>query len=487
MMRQDTKVTMTTLRLLGVILAMASTAAAAAAAAFAAPATTPYRETYRPQFHFSPAKGWMNDPNGLVFFDGEYHLFFQHNAESLKQTPVMSWGHAVSEDLVHWKQLPIALSPDDHDGWIWSGSAVVDWHNTSGFGGNDPNHPPLVAMYTAAKEPKFAQAIASSVDRGRTWTKFAGNPVLPHIAAGNRDPRLIWHEPTKRWVMVLFKDVDDTFSFFASPDLKQWTHLHDLRVPGCGECPDFFPLPLDGDASKTNWVFTAANGKYVVGDFDGQHFTPDQDVPRQVDFGRNYYAVQTWADLPAADGRRLQIAWMRGGEYPGMPFNQQMSFPAELTLRTTPDGPRLFRNPAREIERLRAGTHSWNDEALKPGENTPLAGPKGELMEIHADIELNDAAEVGLIVRGERITYNVAAKRLTALGEAPLSPPTDGRLRLVLLVDRTSIETFADDGRVSLTSCFLPKPDQTGVALFAKGGTPRVRSLVVYDLKSAWE
>jgi sucrose-6-phosphate hydrolase SacC (GH32 family) len=429
----------------------------------------------------------MNDPNGLVFFDGEYHLFFQHNAESLKQTPLMSWGHAVSVDLVHWKQLPIALSPDEHDGWIWSGSAVVDWKNTSGFGAGDARHPPLVAMYTAAKEPKFAQAIASSIDGGRTWTKFAGTPVLPHIAAGNRDPRLIWHEPTQRWVMVLFKDVDETFSFFASPDLKTWTHLHDLRVPGCGECPDFFPLPLDGDASKTKWVFTAANGKYLVGDFDGQRFKPDFQDARQVDFGRNFYAVQTWADVSASDGRRIQIAWMRGGEYPGMPFNQQMSFPAELTLRPTPHGPRLFRNPAREIERLRIGEHSWKDQVIQPDHDTPLAGPKGELMEIHADVELKDATEVGLVVRGERITYNVAAKRLTALGDAPLSPPADGRLRLVILVDRTSIETFADDGRVSLTSCFLPKPDQTGVALFAKGGTPRVRSLTIHDLKSAWE
>jgi sucrose-6-phosphate hydrolase SacC (GH32 family) len=483
MMRQDTKAMMTTLRLFGLLLLLLTSTAT-----FAAGAEAPlYHESYRPQFHFSPAKGWMNDPNGLVFFDGEYHLFFQHNPESLKQTPLMSWGHAVSPDLVHWKQLPIALAPDDHDGWIWSGSAVVDWNNTSGFGTGDAKRPPLVVMYTAAKEPKFAQAVASSVDRGRTWTKFAGNPVLPHIAAGNRDPRLIWHEPTKRWVMVLFKDVDETFSFFSSPDLRNWTLLHELRVPGCGECPDFFPLRLDGDASKTKWVFTAANGKYLVGDFDGHRFKPDHPDARQVDFGRSYYAVQTWADIPSSDGRRIQIAWMRGGEYPGMPFNQQMSFPAELTLRTTPDGPRLFRNPVREIERLRADKHFWSDQPIKLGEEAPLEGPKGELMEVHADIELKDATEVGLIVRGERITYDVAAKRLSALGEAPLPPPADGRLRLVLLVDRTSIETFADDGRVSLTSCFLPKPDRTGVALFAKGGTPRVRSLVVYDLKSSWE
>src|SRR5579872_681877 len=238
-----------------------------------------YHERYRPQFHFSVDKGWLNDPNGLVFFDGEYHLFFQFRPDALVQSPVMSWGHAVSADLVHWKQLPIALKPDEHDGWIWSGSAVVDWQNTSEFGVG--GRPPLVAMYTAAKDP-FAQAIAYSNDRGRTWTKFSGNPVLPHLANSNRDPHVIWYEPTKRWIVVLFKYVDSTFCLFSSPDLKQWTHLQDLQMSGCGECPDFFPLALDGDKSNMKWIFTAANGQYLVGTFDGQKYSPTQEV-RQVD------------------------------------------------------------------------------------------------------------------------------------------------------------------------------------------------------------
>ena len=439
-----------------------------------------YHESYRPQFHFTPDKGWMNDPNGLVYFDGEFHLFFQHRPDALTQTPVMSWGHAVSSDLVHWTQLPIALHPDEHDGWIWSGSAVVDWHNTAGFG--DGQKPSLVAMYTAAKDP-FAQAIAHSNDRGRTWTKFAGNPVLAHIAAGNRDPHVIWHEPTKRWVMALFKDVDETFCLFDSPDVKQWTHLQDLHVPGCTECPDFFPMAVDGEASKMKWVFTAANGKYLVGDFDGHQFTPAQDV-RQVDFGNNFYAVQTWSDVPPADGRRIQIAWMRDGKYPGMPFNQQMSFPVELTLHDTEDGPRLFRNPAREIDLLHAGERRWMDVALAPGDN-PLADVSGDLFDIRADIEMGDAAEVGLVVRGETITYDAKSKSLTALGKAPLTL-TNGHLQLQLVVDRTSIETFADSGCVSLTGCFLPTAGDKSLAIFARGGTARVKSLLVYTLKSSW-
>jgi sucrose-6-phosphate hydrolase SacC (GH32 family) len=221
-----------------------------------------------------------------------------------------------------------------------------------------------------------------------------------------------------------------------------------------------------------------------VGDFDGHQFTPAQEV-RQVDFGRNFYAVQTWSDVPAGDGRRIQIAWMRDGKYPGMPFNQQMSFPVELTLHDTEDGPRLFRNPAREIELLHAEERRWTDVALSPGDN-PLADMSGELFDIRADIEMGDAAEVGLVVRGETITYDAKSKALTALGRAPLTL-TDGRLQLRLLVDRTSIETFADGGRISLTSCFLPRARENGLAVFARGGTARVKSLIVYKLKSSWQ
>ena len=440
-----------------------------------------YHERHRPQFHFSPAKGWMNDPNGLVFFEGEYHLFFQHRSDVLHQTPVMSWGHAVSTDLLHWTELPVALAPDDRDGWIWSGSAVVDWKNTSGFGKD--GKPPLVAMYTAAKDP-FAQAIAYSNDRGRTWTKFAGNPVIAHIAGKNRDPKVIWHEASKRWVVALYKDVADTFCLFASPDLTSWTQLQDLHLPGCSECPDFFPLPLDGDPARTRWVFTGANGKYLVGDFDGRTFTPQGSV-RQVDFGRNFYAVQTFSDIPARDGRRIQIAWMMGGQYPRMPFNQQMSFPAELTLRTTADGPRLFRYPVREIETLRGRAQRVADRPVA-GE-VALDELAGELLDIEAEFEVRDASEVGLTIRGQTIAYDASSKQLGALGEAPLEL-SDGRLKLRILIDRTSMETFANDGRVGLTSCFLPGPGATQPPkIFAKGGAARLHSLVSYELKSAWE
>ncbi len=322
-----------------------------------------YDETYRPQFHFTAQKNWLNDPNGLVYYKGEYHLFFQHNPESTSWGN-MTWGHAVSKDMVHWQQLPHAIERDKL-GTIFSGSAVVDWNNTSGFGqsGKDAEKP-LVALYTAAgdtspesKGQPFTQCLAYSIDQGRTWTKYAGNPVVKHIIGGNRDPKVIWYAPTKHWVMALYLDGID-YALLTSPDLKSWTQVQKMSLPGCGECPDFFELGVKGDGKTRKWVFTAANGQYLVGVFDGEKFTPEQPL-QQVDFGANYYAVQSYSDIPPADGRRIQIAWMTGGSYPQMPFNQQMSFPCELTLRKTEDGLRMYRWPVKEISNLYEKEQRW--------------------------------------------------------------------------------------------------------------------------------
>jgi fructan beta-fructosidase len=438
--------------------------------------TSLYHERYRPQFHFTPVTNWTNDPNGLMFYGGEYHLFFQ-KLSTVMPSGRPGWGHAVSRDLTHWEQLADALRPDAM-GAIYSGSAAVDWRNTSGFGLGAA--PPLIAMYTSAGQ-RFAQCLAYSNDRGRTWTKFAGNPVIPNVVGQNRDPKVTWFEPTHRWVVAIYEN-GNKYGLFSSPDLRRWTPLQELIVPGCSECPDFFPINLDGDAAKPKWVFTCADGRYVVGAFDGAKFTIEQDR-RQVDFGRNFYAVQTFSDIPANDGRRIQIAWMRGPHYPRMPFNQQMSYPAELTLRTTPDGPRLFRMPAREIGLLHGPEWKLAAVPLTPGEN-PLASVRGELFHVRLDVVPGEATEVGLRVRGETIRYTVANQTLDALGSATVSL-VEGHLRLDVLVDRTSIETFANDGRVSMTSNFKPNGAEVPLELYASGGTARIVGLSVFRLKSA--
>jgi sucrose-6-phosphate hydrolase SacC (GH32 family) len=459
-----------------------------------APATPPaadvplYQEAYRPQFHFTAARNWLNDPNGLVFYKGEYHLFFQHNPRGVNWGN-MTWGHAVSGDLVHWRQRADALKPDAL-GTMFSGSAVVDWDNTGGFQSGDEKT--LVAVYTAAggtseesKGKPFTQCLAYSTDAGQTWTKYAHNPVLPHVRGENRDPKIVWHAPSKRWVMALYLDKDD-FAFYASPDLKKWQQLQTMTVPGCSECPDFFPMVVDGekadDKDNMKWVWTAANGRYLVGEFDGNRFTPESRDALQVHFGNNYYAVQTYSDVP--DGRRIQVGWMRGGRYPRMPFNQQMAFPQELRLQRTGGGLRLFAAPVREIELLHGKRHDWSDLTVAPGADNPLKDLRGELFDIEAEIEPGTARIVGLEIRGERVAYSTADRRLTALGSAPLEVK-DGVLRLRVLVDRTSLETFAQGGRVALAGCFLPPAHDKGLRLFAEGGNAKVRSLRVTELKPA--
>jgi fructan beta-fructosidase len=455
-----------------------------------------YHERYRPQFHFTPRTNWTNDPNGLVFYKGQYHLFFQHNPYGLNWGN-MTWGHAVSPDLVHWQQWDDAIAPD-RLGTIFSGSAVVDVNNTAGF--QTGAEKAIVCVYTSAggTSPEsagqpFSQSLAYSNDGGRTWKKYEHNPVLPHIVGSNRDPKLVWFEPTRRWILALYKEKHD-YGLFSSRNLKSWTHLHDITVPGSGECPDFFEMPLDGKKQLRKWVFVSAKGDYVVGSFDGQRFTPETG-PHSLHWpGGNYYAVQTYSDIPPADGRRIQIAWMNGGRYPDMPFNQQMSFPCELTLRTGPDGLRLYRYPVREIELLRGKTQAWSNLALAPGKNL-LGDLCGELFDVEAEIAAGAAKEVAFSIWGHKLAYEPEAQKLVSYWPAGKKSsgvqkmdlaPIGGRIKLRILVDRASVEVFANDGRVAASLCFLPAEGSKPLELSCDGGTAKIISLKVHELKSAW-
>jgi fructan beta-fructosidase len=446
-----------------------------------------YQEAYRPQFHFTPKVGWMNDPNGMLFYKGEYHLFYQCDPDRPNNPcGIKLWGHAVSRDMLDWTQLATAIEPDSL-GSIWSGSGVVDWNNTTGF--QTGPEKPLVCIYTSAggQAPgsdgkPFTQSLAYSNDRGRTWTKYAKNPVLQHVIGGNRDPKVLWHEPSKQWVMALYLDGSD-YALFGSPDLKQWSRLATLQMPGSAECPDFFALPVDGNADNVKWVFWSANNRYRLGRFDGKTFTPETE-PLQSHWGRNRYAAQTFSDIPAADGRRIQIAWMNDGRYPNMPFNQQLSIPVTLALRTFPEGVRLCTWPVKEFDRLHGKHHRWAG-TLKPDQN-PLANVQDELFDVRLEIEPASAAEVGLNIRGVPIQYNVKEQTLSCMDSTAPVKLTDGRLTLRVLVDRTSIEIFAAEGRVNMAYCFLPTADNKTLAVYTKGGQANVRALDVWQLKSTW-
>jgi fructan beta-fructosidase len=445
-----------------------------------------YREPLRPQFHFSPRRGWNNDPNGLVYYQGEYHLFFQHNPYGWNWGN-MHWGHAVSPDLVHWKELDDAIYPDAL-GTIFSGSAVVDTANTTGWarGGESP----IVCMYTAAggssrqsQGVPFSQCLSYSTDRGRTWTKYDQNPVLPHIIGSNRDPKAIWYAPEKKWVLALFLD-GSTFALFDSPDLKSWQRLSDVVVAGAGECPEFFEIPVNGQQADTRWVFYGGNGLYLIGRFDGKKFTPESG-PHPLNLGNCFYASQTFNNIPAEDGRRILIPWGQVN-MPGMPFNQMMGFPVTLTLCATDEGLRLSAYPVREIEKLWARQHDLQHETLKPGDN-PLAGVKAELLDIAIELAPGTATELGLYIRGLSVVYNVSKQELTCGDRHAALKLADGKLRLRLLVDRMSVDVFGNDGRCYMPMQFRPAEDDRALTLYAKGGEAKITTLQVRELNSAWK
>jgi sucrose-6-phosphate hydrolase SacC (GH32 family) len=436
-----------------------------------------YREPLRGQFHFSPRRGWNNDPNGLVFYNGEYHLFFQHNPYGWAWGN-MHWGHALSRDLVHWEELGDKLLPDEM-GPMFSGSAVVDWKNSSGFGTDE--RPPMVLFYTAAGNPTV-QCIAYSTD-GRAFTKYNGNPVLRQITAGNRDPKVIWHEPTKRWVMVLYVELEGvhTIHFFTSTNLKDWTFAS--KTDGFFECPDFFELPVDGDASRRKWVLLGASSEYQVGLFDGTKFTSESPkVPGHR--GKGFYAAQSFSDVP--DGRRILIGWFQT-ETKGMPFNQSMTIPLELGLTQTDDGPRMTYAPAQELEVLRAKTHRFDAMALRPGDTNPLDSIRAELVELRVEFEPGDASEVVFNVRDVMVSYDTKKQQLTVAGHRAPAPLRNGKQRLTIFCDRTGVEVFASDGL-----CYVPmpvnmNPESRNMSFAARDGAATVNSLAVHELRSAWD
>jgi sucrose-6-phosphate hydrolase SacC (GH32 family) len=447
-----------------------------------------YREPLRPQLHFSPRFGWNNDPNGLVYFAGKYHLFFQHNPYGT-QWGNMHWGHATSPDLVRWTELAEALDPDAM-GPMFSGSAVVDWKNTSGLGKD--GQPPIVLIYTAAGKPTV-QAIAFSSDAGSTFAKYGKNPVLGQITPGNRDPKVFWHEPSRRWVMVLYvghpgpvdaagkPTVKHSIHFLTSRNLKHWNNAS--QIDGFYECPDFFELPVEGDSSKRKWLLTGANSDYQLGSFDGKTFQPDNPIVRSTQ-GKAFYAAQTFSDIPASDGRRIQIGWLRAPS-PGMAFNQAMSLPLELGLRSTSDGLRLVRRPVKELTGLRTTSRSFGPLTLTGNGNVlvKFGQPQAEL---RAEFEPGEKSEIIFDVCGFPIRYDAATQQLTAGGQSIAAPLVEKRQRLIVYVDRTVIEIFASDGLVYLPLPVITKPDNLAVEITAAGGSVNLQSLELYDLRSIW-
>ena len=480
-------------------------------------------EQHRPQYHFTPKTGWMNDPNGMVYFKGEYHLFYQYYPDSTVWGP-MHWGHAISKDLIHWEHLPIALYPDSI-GYIFSGSAVVDVNNTSGFGKD--GEPPLVAIFTyhnmvgekSGRTDFQTQGIAYSLDKGRTWTKYANNPVVKSPGIKDfRDPKVMWHEAEKQWVMTLA--VADHTEFYASKDLKEWVKTGEFGKTegshgGVWECPDLFSLK-GGDSNTEKWVLIvnigngAPNGgsgtQYFIGQFDGKTFKNDN-KPNDIlwlDYGRDNYATVTWSDVP--DNRRISLGWMSNWQYaqkvPTVAWRSAMTLPCELTLKNTPQGIRLVQKAVKETEILRGALMSDFGGAISDIKKLDTKAVAHE-MALTFDLSKTTANDFGVELsntKGEKVLIGfekssnrfyidrteggkgVFEKSFAGRHYAPRTS-TDNILTMTLYIDVASVELFTDDGVTIMTDIFFPNEDFNALSLFSKNGTTHVTTGKMWTLK----
>lgn len=497
--------------------------------------TGPIMEPHRPHFHFTPDSAWMNDPNGMVYYDGEYHLFYQCYPDSNVWGP-MHWGHAISRDLVHWQRLPVALFPDEN-GWIFSGSAVVDYENRSGLG--TAENPPMVAIFTyhnhkmdkAGRIDYQTQGIAYSTDKGRTWEKYEGNPVLHNPGIRDfRDPKVFWYEPAERWIMALA--VKDHISFYSSENLIDWNHESDFGEGfgahgGVWECPDLFPLDVNG---KEKWVLLVSinpggiNGgsatQYFIGDFNGIRFTSDNS-PETVlwaDWGKDDYAGVTWAGIPESDGRRIFMGWMSNWQYgqvvPTSKWRSAMTIPRSLQLRQTAEGLRLISQPVQELTKLRNDTVAINQSSISNVTKTIYSNLDkaltGELdltllmkNKAKTDTSMNFVIEISN-ENGENVKIGYAPAKHQFFTDRSHSGETafnidfpveafakrisiSDTIQMKIFIDVASVEFFADDGEVVMTNIFFPTENYTRIGIFSAQGDVSIIDGKFYPLANIWE
>ncbi|WP_304382103.1 DUF4980 domain-containing protein [uncultured Duncaniella sp.] len=478
---------------------------------------TTNREKYRPVYHHTPSYGWMNDPNGMFYKDGVWHLYYQYNPYGSKWQN-MSWGHSTSKDLIHWTHEPIAIEPTGL-GTVFSGSCALDTTDSAGFGSDA-----VIGMYTSAGVSQ-TQSLVWSKDNGRTFEFYPSNPVIT-LESEARDPNMFWDAKAGQWVLVLAHALDHEMLIFTSPDMKDWTLRSSFgkvgAQDGVWECPDLFKLKVDG-TDKEKWVlicnlnpggiFGGSATQYFVGDFDGNTFKADTDAAGNIpvkwmDFGKDHYATVSWSDAP--DNRRTAIGWMSNwqyaGEVPTMQFRSANTLPRDLSLFTASDGELyLASTPSPEMKALR-GTPTVsvrNTDIRKKAVSCPLPAANGGVCEILVDVNARKSSKINLTLAnnaGEKVVmlYDVAAHTLSfdrresgivdfsqdfpAVTVAPTFEE-NGKISLRIFIDKSSIEVFGNDGRFAMTNLVFPENPYTSLSISSTVGNARIDNLKIYPIK----
>lgn len=472
-----------------------------------------YNEKYRPQFHFSPAEKWLNDPNGMVYYEGEYHLFYQYHPHNTVWGP-MHWGHAVSQDLLHWEELPIALYPDEL-GQIFSGSAVIDKQNTSGLKSGEEDV--MVAIFTHHGEDNEKQSIAYSNDKGRTWTKYMDNPVITNPGLKDfRDPKVFWHEESQKWVMSLA--CGDCIHFYGSPNLIDWDLLSTFGREygahgGVWECPDLIHVQVEGENEK-QWVLIVSinpggpNGgsvvQYFVGDFDGTTFTcvDDKDHVKWADYGRDFYAAVTWSNV----SEPIWIGWMNNWQYanevPTDLFRGAMSIPRKLHLRNRNGVMTLIQVPIDLSSLYKCAILSNETLTIEPGEYNQTELSDLQVV-IEAKVKKSSASFLTLAIKGEKDLLEIVfdlekkevrvdrsksglvlfSKHFPSIDTMPMEQINDFKL----ILDKTSIELFINQGILAMTELFYPTEQKYTLEWTATDGEVILTNVFMHSLESTWK
>jgi fructan beta-fructosidase len=489
-------------------------------------------DIYRPTYHFTADSNWINDPNGLVYNNGEYQLFYQYNPFGANWGH-MSWGHSMSKDLLHWKKLPIALKEDkkmngDDSTMIFSGSAVSDKDNTSGFG--DSKHKPMVAIYTSfvhkgrrdgnTEPPKNiqSQSIAYSTDNGITWTKYNENPVLDIHSPDYRDPKVFWYQKDQKWVLVLVKSDQHEIWLYESKNLKKWNYMSRWGKTGdtaaVWECPDLFELPVAG-TNERKWVLTVCAGnpqvkyvgmQYFTGRFDGKKFTTSKVYEKAdyLDFGKDFYAAVSYNNTP--DNRRIIIGWLNNWVYAndiptGNIWRGAYSIPRQLSLVKSDSNYIIVQKPIFEFSKLRGKAFLIDEKVVDSVYNLSY---KGNAYEMELTIEPGNANAAGLKIlesndENVSLKYDVRSQTFlldrtksgnisfnssfASVEKAPVKLK-NGKLKLTILVDKSIVEVFINDGEKTITDLVFPMKKRDGIQLFTEGGKAIFSNLKVWEIKS---